>query len=146
MADKNQPVSLRARVGSGLRKNMKTPLSVFCSKALFTERGVFNGGNDLLSDAVLHALAFFLALGVVEAAQVAHQIAGNAADAVKGMAVFFLTAALGAGIADDAVVAAVGVAVNGVIDGAVADAEVVIQRTTVSKASTFRAVSPSSST
>ena len=73
------------------------------------------------SHTVLHAVPFFGPLGVVEAVQRAHQIAGDAADALKGMPVF-VTAALGTAVADDAVVAADGVAVNGMVDGAVADA------------------------
>ena len=58
-----------------------------------------------LSDAVLYAIVFLGALGVVEAVERAHQIAGDAADALEG-AILLGAAAVGAGVADDAVVAA----------------------------------------
>ena len=65
---------------------------------------------------------FLGALGVVEAVQRAHQIAGDAADALKGHDPSSRRPQLGAGVADDAVVAAHGVAVHRVVDGAIADA------------------------
>ena len=53
------------------------------------------------SHAVLHAVPFLGPLGVVEAVQRAHQIAGDAADALKGHVVL-VPAAAGALVPDDA--------------------------------------------
>ena len=82
-------------------------------------------GFNALFGPVLHAVALLGALSVVEAIQGAHQVAGDAADALEAaVAVGLSAAAVGAAVADDAVEAADGVAVNGVVDGAVADAGV----------------------
>ena len=69
------------------------------------------------------AVAHFGALGVVEAFQCSDEIAGDPADALKAHgAVLFVASALGADVAGDhARVAAHRVAVDGVIDAAVAD-------------------------
>ena len=71
--------------------------------------------------AVYHALRFFRALGVVEALGFVAQVACNAADAFEAVEVF-LAAAFGADVSNDAAVAAFGVAVHGVVYGAVPDA------------------------
>ena len=71
---------------------------------------------------VLHTVVLLGTLGVVEAVQGAHQVAGDAADALEGHAVVLLPAAAGALVADDAGEAADGVTVHGVVHGAVADA------------------------
>ena len=76
------------------------------------------------SHPVLHAVALLRALAVVEAVKRADQIARDAADALK-VHLFLLSAALRAAIPDNAVVAADRVAVNRVVDRAVADARVV---------------------
>ena len=68
---------------------------------------------------MLDALAFLGALGVVEAIQRAHQIAGDAAYALEFVIVLG-AAALRTGVADDAVVAAHRVAVDRMVDRAVA--------------------------
>ena len=93
----------------------------------------------LLHDAVLDAVVLLGALGVVETVERAHQIAGDAADALKGRRrPLPARPQLGAGVADDAVVAADRVAVDRVVDGAVADARVPsCTRTIFSKASRF---------
>src|SRR5699024_1158791 len=67
------------------------------------------------SDAVLDAVANLGALGVVEAVHRAHQIARDAADALE-VDLLLRAAAVGAGVADDAVVAADRVAVDRVVD------------------------------
>ena len=70
---------------------------------------------------VFYAVALFRRFRVVEAFESTHQIAGNAAYAFKAEIAFaFLSAAFGAGVAYHAGVAAVGVAVYGVIYRAVA--------------------------
>ena len=70
---------------------------------------------------VLDAVVLLCALAVVEAVERADEIARDAADALE-MHLFFLTAALRAAVADDAVVAADRVAVDRMVDRAVADA------------------------
>ena len=72
---------------------------------------------------MLDAVLFFGALCVVEAVEGTDKVAGDAADALKAeLAVMLFAAALGASLADDAAVSADGVAVDRVVDGAVADA------------------------
>ena len=60
-------------------------------------------------EAVLDTVMLLGTLAVVEAVQGAHEVAGDAADALEGD-VPFLTAALGAAVVDDAVEPADGVA------------------------------------
>ena len=75
---------------------------------------------------MLHAVALLGGLGIVPAVHGAHQIAGDAADALKtDAAIVLVAAAAGALVVDDAGVAADGIAVNGVVDAAVADACIV---------------------
>ena len=62
---------------------------------------------------MLHAVAFFGALGIVEAVEGAHEVTGDAADALERLAVLRLgAAALGAHVSDDAVVTAHGIAIH----------------------------------
>ena len=74
--------------------------------------------NGLVLDAVVLLRAF----GVVEMFQRADQIAGDAADALHRLLGSFVAVATGTFVPDDAGVAADRVAVDRVVDGAVADA------------------------
>ena len=74
--------------------------------------------NGLVLDAVVLLRAF----GVVEMFQRADQIAGDAADALHRLLGGFMAVATGTLVPDDAGVAADRVAVDRVVDGAVADA------------------------
>ena len=65
-----------------------------------------SGFGAVILDLMLNTLGFFLALCIVEAIESAHQIAGDAANAFEADIVFG-SAAVGAAVADDAVVAAV---------------------------------------
>jgi len=66
---------------------------------------------------------FFCTLCVIEHVKRTDKIAGDAADTLKAdRTVFFSASALGAGIADNAVITALGVTVYRMIDGTVADA------------------------
>lgn len=69
-------------------------------------------------DAVVHLGAF----GVVEPVERADQVAGDPPDPVEGGIVGLGASAAGASVVDDAVVAALWVTVDGVIDRAVPDA------------------------
>ena len=71
---------------------------------------------------MLDTVALLGALAVVEAVERAHKIARDAADTLEGLVRRLAAAAARAGIADDAVKAADRVAVDRVVDGAVADA------------------------
>ena len=72
---------------------------------------------------MLDAILFLGGLGIVPAIHGAHQITGDAADALKtDVAIVLGTAAAGALVINDAGVAADGIAVNGMVDTAVADA------------------------
>ena len=76
--------------------------------------------------AVLDAVAFFRPFAVIKTVKRAHKVARYAAYALKlGQHVVLMTAAAGALVAYNARVAAYGVAVNGVVYGAVAHARVV---------------------
>ena len=72
------------------------------------------------ADGVLYTVVLFGALSVVEAIKSADEVTGDAADSVEGTLVLGASAA-GALILDDAGEAADGVAVNGMVNGAVTD-------------------------
>ena len=68
---------------------------------------------------MFHSVAYLCTLCVVEAVKRTYQIACNTADSLEAVfPIGFASAAFGAGVPDDAVIAADGVAVNGMVDGA----------------------------
>ena len=72
---------------------------------------------------MFYSVPYFRTFCVIETIQCTYQITGDTADSLEAYFAFiFFSAAFGASITDDAVVAADGVAVNGMVDGAVTDA------------------------
>ena len=73
---------------------------------------------------MLNSVVLFCALCVIEVIKCSYKVSRNSADTLE-LNVSFLSAARGAGVADDTGVAAYGVVVNGMVDRAVADSVVV---------------------